>query len=404
MQRLKNSWHRHTTHRASSTTKEKGVGVEEKAQFSWRMLSIKSTDVTLINDGDIPVMVSVKMIKCCEQLFTSYDENCKYPYNRKGICNVDISIYINQSKISRYLQNITFDTTKKPEDVFLLQESMFKFDTNFKLCESPDEDPLDFCAPVNCHMKYQGFRSLFDAIKRQCISIPICNRRLNNENSSNIVYDPYSNDCIALTDKISITDIDCILNVIEDKNKFKNKKTKFLYQSNIRCYRGKMDEINRSCICDDGWTSSLNMNFTIVTTVPVYACTVQVQKNLTIDVGSKLFDSLAGFLSEIRNEFYNYESVAREKFPDSDYKDLHQRTKKRSIHLTFPGEQTNENIISFSSSEKFKIETYFPIIDTLITQLEIRDLRFGEARDVEAKLTPRDKFSLLGRNIQPKNV
>lgn len=64
---------------------------------------------------------------------------------------------------------------------------MFKFDTNFKLCESPDEDPLDFCAPVNCHMKYQGFRSLFDAIKRQCISIPICNRRLNNENSSNIV-------------------------------------------------------------------------------------------------------------------------------------------------------------------------------------------------------------------------
>lgn len=91
------------------------------------------------------------------------------------------------------------------------------------------------------------------------------------------VYDPYSNDCIALTDKISITDIDCILNVIEDKNKFKNKKTKFLYQSNIRCYRGKMDEINRSCICDDGWTSSLNMNFTIVTTVPVYACTVQVQ-------------------------------------------------------------------------------------------------------------------------------
>jgi len=96
------------------------------------------------------------------------------------------------------------------------------------------------------------------------------------------------------------------------------------------------------------------------------------KENLTIDVGSKLFDSLAGFLSEIRNEFYNYESVAREKFPDSDYKDLHQRTKKRSIHLTFPGEQTNENIISFSSSEKFKIETYFPIIDTLITQLEIR--------------------------------
>jgi len=91
------------------------------------------------------------------------------------------------------------------------------------------------------------------------------------------VYDPYSNDCISLTDKISITDIDCILNGIEDKKKFKNKKTKFLYQSNIRCHRGKMDEINRSCICDDGWTSTLNWNFTIVTTVPVYMCNVQVQ-------------------------------------------------------------------------------------------------------------------------------
>lgn len=64
---------------------------------------------------------------------------------------------------------------------------MLNFDINFKLCESPDEDPLDLCAPVNCHMKYQGFRSLYDAFKRQCISIPICNRRLNNENSSNIV-------------------------------------------------------------------------------------------------------------------------------------------------------------------------------------------------------------------------
>jgi hypothetical protein len=47
-------------------------------------------------------------------------------------------------------------------------------------------------------------------------------------------------------------------------------------------------------------------------------------ENLIIDVGSKLFDSLAGILSEIRDEFYNHETTAREKFPDSDFKDLHQ--------------------------------------------------------------------------------
>lgn len=92
------------------------------------------------------------------------------------------------------------------------------------------------------------------------------------------MYDPYSNNCIALTDKISITDIDCILNETEDKKKFKNKKTNFLYQSNIRCHHGKMDEINRSCICDDGWTSTLNWNFPIVSTMPVYMCTVQIQR------------------------------------------------------------------------------------------------------------------------------
>lgn len=57
---------------------------------------------------------------------------------------------------------------------------------DFKLCKSPDEDPLDLCAPVNCHMKYQGFRSLFDPIERQCVPIPVCNSK-EGINSSNIV-------------------------------------------------------------------------------------------------------------------------------------------------------------------------------------------------------------------------
>ncbi|XP_060868628.1 uncharacterized protein LOC132943615 [Metopolophium dirhodum] len=152
-------------------------------------------------------------------------------------------------------------------------------------------------------MKYQGFRSLFDAIKRQCISIPICNRRLNNENSSNIVYDPYSNNCIALTDKISITDIDCILNDTEDKKKFKTKKTNFLYQSNIRCHHGKMDEINRSCICDDGWASTLNWNFPIVSTMPVYMCTVQIQstniQKLLFKINNLKFKNVVSFIQPL---------------------------------------------------------------------------------------------------------
>jgi len=47
----------------------------------------------------------------------------QYPYNRKGECNVDITIYKNQTKISRYIQIIPFDTTKKIEDIISLQTS-----------------------------------------------------------------------------------------------------------------------------------------------------------------------------------------------------------------------------------------------------------------------------------------
>ncbi|KAF0769276.1 Uncharacterized protein FWK35_00025224 [Aphis craccivora] len=74
--------------------------------------------------------------------------------------------------------------TKKLEDIILLQLT----NSNYTLCESPDEDPLDLCAPVNCHMKYRGFKSF-------------------------VINDPL----------ISKPDIDCILNETENK-KCKNKK------------------------------------------------------------------------------------------------------------------------------------------------------------------------------------
>lgn len=93
------------------------------------------------------------------------------------------------------------------------------------------------------------------------------------------MYDPYGNNCITLTDQISVSDIDCILNETEDKKNVKIKKPTTLYESNIACHRGKMDETNKSCICDDGWTSSQNWNFPIVSTVPVYMCTVQMHTN-----------------------------------------------------------------------------------------------------------------------------
>jgi len=63
---------------------------------------------------------------------------------------------------------------------------MLNIDKTIRLCEFSDEDPLDLCAPVNCHMKYQGFRSVFDSNKRQCVPIPVCDAGLM-MNSSNLV-------------------------------------------------------------------------------------------------------------------------------------------------------------------------------------------------------------------------
>lgn len=36
-----------------------------------------------------------------------------------------------------------------------------------------------------------------------------------------------------------------------------------------------MDQINRTCVCDDGWDSALNWHFPFVTTVPIHMCTVE---------------------------------------------------------------------------------------------------------------------------------
>lgn len=51
---------------------------------------------------------------------------------------------------------------------------MPNIENKLRLCESPDEDPLDFCEPVNCFIKYQGYKSIYDLTKRQCVTIPIC--------------------------------------------------------------------------------------------------------------------------------------------------------------------------------------------------------------------------------------
>lgn len=54
-------------------------------------------------------------------------------------------------------------------------------------CKYPDEDPLDSCLPVNCHIKYSGHRGFYSALQKKCIPIPKC--QLNkNSNQVNKLY------------------------------------------------------------------------------------------------------------------------------------------------------------------------------------------------------------------------
>lgn len=70
---------------------------------------------------------------------------------------------------------------------------MLNVERQFKLCDSPDEDPLDLCEPVNCHVKYRGFRSLFDPDKRQCVAIPVCDSGGPNSSKTVVTKCQYNN-------------------------------------------------------------------------------------------------------------------------------------------------------------------------------------------------------------------
>jgi len=92
------------------------------------------------------------------------------------------------------------------------------------------------------------------------------------------VYDPFSNSCIEIKYNISIDDIDCILHGTQDDVLRIKTKPEHSYRSNIRCHHGKMDEMNRSCICNDGWKSSVNFSIPVVSTVPVHMCTIKIPR------------------------------------------------------------------------------------------------------------------------------
>ncbi|GBP11401.1 hypothetical protein EVAR_92913_1 [Eumeta japonica] len=59
------------------------------------------------------------------------------------------------------------------------------------------------------------------------------------------------------------------------------------------------------------------------------------KETITLDVATNLFTSLHDFITNLRDKFDNFGSSAKEKNPESDYKDLSQRTRRRSSRQSF---------------------------------------------------------------------
>lgn len=98
-------------------------------------------------------------------------------------------------------------------------------------------------------------------------------------------------------------------------------------------------------------------------------------EDMDIDCAAKLLGSLKTYFQELREEFSLYEMKANERFPDSEYAEKGKRERKRGQRLTSndgPGEEVLPNV-----REKFKIESFLPIIDTLIAELTRRGTAYS---------------------------
>lgn len=91
--------------------------------------------------------------------------------NRKGKCIISVFSKNEQGRNFKTSFSISFDTAKTAVQTY----------GEIKMCNTPDLDPLDNCQPVNCQMKYLGYRSYFDQKRLSCVKIPHCLSDPNNE-------------------------------------------------------------------------------------------------------------------------------------------------------------------------------------------------------------------------------
>jgi len=107
------------------------------------------------------------------------------------------------------------------------------------------------------------------------------------------------------------------------------------------------------------------------------ACSKKLQ-SIQIDLGMviEIYQSLITYISDIQTDemFVDYKVRAVEKCGISHFKNTTQRKKKQKLY--FDDGHNEEQILD--ESEKFKVNTYFLIIDQIKTELEKRKIAYDD--------------------------
>lgn len=94
-------------------------------------------------------------------------------------------------------------------------------------------------------------------------------------------------------------------------------------------------------------------------------------QKVNTDLGKvvKLYKSLTNFITSIRNDtFFNEYVILAKKIKSEEYEFDKVKTKKRKLQA----DETRENEVHMTGSDKLRIETYFTILDRVKSELEKR--------------------------------
>uniref|UniRef100_A0A1B6CXK8 Uncharacterized protein n=1 Tax=Clastoptera arizonana TaxID=38151 RepID=A0A1B6CXK8_9HEMI len=199
------------------------------------ILPLKAQDMAMVfyvtaeNEDTSATAASVRleMIKCCEKL-PNDDLGCDtiellpfsgpmtsatlsnytliyptvYPYQRSGVCTVDVSLKQGGGGKVCLKTKIHFDTIFSKRKNSEILKDYFCANKVMK-CRSRDLDPLDHCKPVDCYKKYSGRKSYFDKTTATCKAIPKCLPKT----GSIVTYDVSENACKVTSPSISEDDL-----------------------------------------------------------------------------------------------------------------------------------------------------------------------------------------------------